>query len=142
MALIANVKGFFGGAYDHNRDARNKLNLLGVAEAHIVYKSRLWHHIQGNIHEPLDAALLDQSGICQLGNWINGNELGHLRGMPEFEQLSDAHRQFHQLGTLIVEKLKVGDTDSASEIFKDGYSTSLRNMIQSLTWLNRHLQEN
>jgi len=142
MALISGVKDFFGGNYDYKRDTHKKLNLLGVAEAHIVLKSRLWHHIQGGAHESLEAALFDHSGACQLGNWINGNELGHLCGVQEFEQLNEAHRQFHRLGTLIVEKLKAGDRGGASEIFKDGYNTSLRNMIQSLTWLNRHLYEN
>lgn len=140
MATITGMD-FSVAAYDRKHDVRKKLNLLGVAEAHIVWKACLWHHIQGNIREPLDIALSGQDGICQLGNWINGKELGYLRGVPEFERLSEAHQQFHQFGALIVEKLKAGDPGGASAVFKDGYSTSLRNMIQSLTWLNRHLQE-
>lgn len=141
MTLIADVKDFFGINYSRKRDMRGQLNLIGMAEAHIVWKTRLWHHIQGDISEPLDAALLGQAGICQLANLINGRELEHLRAAPEFEQLSDAHRQFHQFGALIVEHLKAGDLGGASAIFKDEYSVSLRNMIQSLTWLNRHFQE-
>lgn len=141
MTLVAGVKDFFGIHYDRKRNMREQLNLLGMAEAHIVWKTRLWHHIQGDAREPLDTALLGQTGICQLANLLSGNEFGYLRGIPEFEQLVDAHRQFHQMGALIVEYLKTGDLDSASATFKAEYSTSLRDMIQSLTWLNRHFQE-
>jgi hypothetical protein len=142
MALVADVKDFLGINYDRKRDIRRQWNILGMAEAHIVWKTRLWHHIQGDIRESLDATLLGQTGVCQLASLIRSRELEHLRDQPEFGQLSDAHQQFHKSGALIVEHLKVGDFNSATATFKGEYSTSLRDMIQSLTWLNRHLQEN
>ncbi|MBY0577162.1 MAG: hypothetical protein K2P67_11290 [Gallionellaceae bacterium] len=135
------MKDFFGVNYNSKHELRKRLNLLGMAEAHIVWKTRLWHHIQGNVCEPLDASLLGQAGVCQLANLINGKELEHLHSAPEFEQLSDAHRQFHHFGALIIEHLKEGNPDSASAIFECEYSASLRNIIQSLIWLNRHFQK-
>ncbi len=138
MALLAGVKGFFG--LDEGRALRKELNLLGAAEAHILWKARLGHHIEGNIREPLEHVLVGQSGFCQLGCWINGAELEPFRDMPEFEQLKEAHRQFHQFGGLIVERLKAGDRAAAREIFRNEYNQALRAIIQALTGINRQIQ--
>lgn len=140
MALLAGVKNILG--FDEKRVLRNGLNLLGAAEAHILWKARLGHHIEGNIREPLEHVLVGQSGFCQLGCWINGPELEPFREMPEFEQLKEAHRQFHQFGGLIVDKLKVGERSAAREIFRNEYNQALRAIIQALTGINRQLQSN
>lgn len=137
MALMAGVKDFFG--FDDVRASRNDLNLLGAAEAHILWKARLGHHIEGNIREPLEHVLVGQSGFCQLGCWIAGSELEAFRDTPEFAQLEEAHRQFHQFGGLIVEKLKAGERAVAREIFRNEYNQALRTIIQALTGINRRL---
>jgi methyl-accepting chemotaxis protein len=139
MALLAGVKDFFG--LNERRAVCNELNLLGAAEAHILWKARLGHHIEGNIREPLEHVLVGQSGFCQLGCWINGPELEPFRDMPEFEQLKEAHRQFHQFGGLIVDRLKVGERSAAREIFRNEYNQALRAIIQALTGINRQIQE-
>jgi methyl-accepting chemotaxis protein len=139
MALLAGVKDFFG--LNERRAVCNELNLLGAAEAHILWKARLGHHIEGNIREPLEHVLVGQSGFCQLGCWINGEELEPFRDMPEFEQLKEAHRQFHQYGGLIVDRLKVGERSAAREMFRNEYNHALRAIIQALTGINRQMQE-
>jgi methyl-accepting chemotaxis protein len=139
MALLAGVKDFFG--LNERRVVCNELNLLGAAEAHILWKARLGHHIEGNIREPLEHVLVGQSGFCQLGCWINGEELEPFRDMPEFEQLKEAHRQFHQYGGLIVDRLKVGERSAAREMFRNEYNHALRAIIQALTGINRQMQE-
>lgn len=141
MALLAGMKDFFGFDYYHKRNLRERLNLVGAAEAHILWKSRLGHHIQGTIREPLEAALVGQEGFCQLGSWINGQEFMQFRELPEFVQLRDAHQQFHHLGRLIIEKLKVGDRTAAEAIFRNEYNQSLRLIIQALTEINKRLHE-
>jgi hypothetical protein len=141
MALLAGMKDFFGFDYYHKRNLRDRLNLLGVAEAHILWKTRLGHHIQGTIREPLEAALVGQDSFCQLESWINGQEFAQFRDQPVFEQLEEAHRQFHQLGRVIVEKLKIGDRGGAETVFRNEYNQSLRRTIQGLTEINRLLQE-
>lgn len=141
MALFAGMKDFFGFDHYHQRNLRDKLNLIGVAEAHILWKTRLGHHIQGNIREPLEAALVGQDSVCQLGRWISGQEFAPFRELPEFTQLSEAHQQFHQLGRLIIERLKMGDRSGAESIFKNEYSQSLRRTIQALTEINKHLHQ-
>ncbi|OGS90692.1 MAG: hypothetical protein A2061_03360 [Gallionellales bacterium GWA2_59_43] len=61
--------------------------------------------------------------------------------MPEFEQLKEAHRQFHQFGGQVVERLKAGERAAAREIFRNEYNQALRAIIQALTGINRHLHE-
>lgn len=141
MALLAGMKDFFGFDYYHKRDMRDRLNLIAAAEAHVLWKARLGHHVQGSIREPLEAALIGQDGICQLGSWINGSVFQPFRGTETYQQLSEAHQQFHQFGKDIVDRLKAGDRNGAEAIFKNEYSQSLRRIILSLTEINKLLQE-
>ena len=142
MEMLAGVKDFLGVHHARKRELRSRLNLVAAAEAHILWKTRLGHHVQGNIRESLDSAPLGQDGICQLGSWINGSVLEPFCGPEVHQQLSDAHRQFHQLGALIIETLKAGDRSGAAEIFRNEYNQSLRQIIQALTVINKRLQEN
>ncbi len=141
MALLSGVKDFLGVDRSRKRELRSRLNLVAAAEAHILWKTRLGHHVQGNIRESLDSAPLGQDGICQLGNWISGSVLEPFCDMEVHRQLSEAHQQFHQFGAHIIERLKAGDRASAAAIFKNEYSQSLRHIIQALTEINKHLQE-
>ena len=137
--MLANMKEFIGKDGYRKRVMRDRLNLLAAAEAHVLWKSRLGHHVQGDIRESLESAPLGQDGICQLGNWINGSVFEPFCELDEFKQLNEAHQQFHRFGELIVEKLKEGDRSGAGAIFNNEYSQSLRSIIQSLTELNKHL---
>lgn len=141
MALLAGMKDFFGFDYYHKRDMRDRLNLIAAAEAHVLWKARLGHHVQGSIREPLEAAMIGQDGICQLGSWINGSVFQPFRGTETYQQLSEAHQQFHRFGKDIVDRLKAGDRNGAEAIFKNEYSQSLRCIILSLTEINKLLQE-
>ena len=141
MAVSVGMQGFFGLGVQPKREMRSRLNLVAAAEAHILWKTRLGHHVHGSIREPLESAPLGQDGICQLGNWINGSVFDPLRGSDVYQQLSDAHQQFHQMGALIIEKLKAGDRSGAEKIFLNEYSLALRHIIQSLIDINKILQE-
>ncbi len=140
MALMAEVKSFMG--LNVNPASYDELNLLAAAEAHILWKARLGHHIEGHLREPLEMMLVGQGGFCQLGYWIDGPELKPFREMPEYAQLKEAHRLFHHLGGLIVEKIKSGERGDAREIFRNEYNQALHAVIQALTGINRHMQMN
>lgn len=141
MTLLTGVRDFFGIEHSRKRELRSRLNLVAAAEAHILWKTRLGHHVHGNIRESLDSAPLGQDGICQLGNWINGSVLEPFCELEVYRQLSEAHRQFHQFGALIIDRLKAGDRTGAAAIFRNEYSHSLRQVIQALTEINRYLQD-
>ncbi len=141
MALSIGMKGFFGLGAQPKSELRSKLNLVAAAEAHILWKTRLGHHVQGSIREALEPAPVGQDGICQLGSWINGSAFEPFRGSEIYQQLSDAHQQFHRMGALIIEKLKAGDRNEAEKIYMNEYSQALRHTIQSLIEINKILQE-
>lgn len=142
MAVSVGVQNFLDLGVQPKREMRSRLNLVAAAEAHILWKTRLGHHVHGSIREPLESAPLGQDGICQLGSWIKGSVFEPLRGSDVYQQLSDAHQQFHQMGALIIEKLKAGDRNGAEKIFLNEYSQALRHIIQSLIEINKILQEN
>lgn len=137
MLRSMGMNGFSGLGIQPKREPRDRINLVAVAEAHILWKTRLGHHVHGSICEPLESAPIGQDGICQLGNWINGAVFKTLHGSEAYQRLHDVHQQFHQLGTLIIEKLKTNDRSGAEDIFTNGYSQSLRHLIQSLVEINR-----
>lgn len=141
MILFSDVSG--GARFDVARkhNIRARANLLDAAEMHILWKTQLEHHVQGSICEPVEPLLVGQGGFCQLGMWINSSESGPFRGLPEFDQLHEAHQKFHQSGALIIEKLHVGHRSEAALIFKNEYNQALRRIVQSLTDINKHLQQ-
>jgi len=149
MAALSETRGFFTAVtkdlfnFDTTRkqEARSKFDLISVAETHVLWKTRLGHHVQGNIRESLELFTVGQNGICQLENWLNTTVLESFCDATVYSQLKKSHQQFHQLGALIVEKLKVGDRAGAAEIFKNEYSLSLRQIIQALTEINKQLQD-
>jgi len=103
MALLAGVKDFLGVNHAQKRELRGRLNLVAAAEAHILWKTRLGHHVQGNIRESLESA---RSGKMVFASWGAGSTGSVLEPFCEPEvhqQLSEAHKQFHQFGALIIE---------------------------------------
>lgn len=141
MELLAGVKDFLGVNHSRKRELRNRLNLVAAAEAHILWKTRLGHHVRGTIRESLDSAPLGQDGICQLGSWIRGSVLEPFCEPEVHRQLSEAHQHFHQTSDLIIARLKAGDRDGAEALFINEYTSSLRRIIQALTAINRQLQD-
>lgn len=138
VSVTQNAVGF---SCSGRRGMSGRLSLIAAAEAHVVWKNRLGHHVQGVSPEPLGKALLGQDGICQLGSLIDGAAFADFRDVEEYRQLKAAHEQFHQLGTEIVEKLKRGDRDGARVLFENDYSLALLDILQSLSIINRMLLE-
>lgn len=130
-----------GFACSSKRGLRDRLNLIAAAEAHVMWKNRLGNHVRGTNMEPLAAAMLGQDGVCQLGSLINGAAFAALRDLDECRQLSQAHQRFHQLTKVVVDALQEGDRDNAEVLFENEYSQALRDIIQSLSQINRRLLE-
>lgn len=138
VSVAGDVFGFDCGC---KQGLRGRLNIIAAAEAHVVWKNRLGNHVRGGSHEPLAAALLGQDGICQLGSLISGAAFAAFRGMDEHRQLRVAHEQFHQVASVVIEKLNRGDREGAEVLFENEYSHALRDIIQSLSTINRLLLE-
>lgn len=123
------------------RDMREQLDLVGAAEQHLVWKNLLGHYIQGHISEGLESGLVGQSGICQLGTWIKGAQFDALRATQAYRDLDVAHALFHEFGSSIIKKLKLGDRAEADSIFKNEYSQSMQHIVLALTKINQLIQE-
>jgi len=141
MTMLAGIKNFLGIDNARKNDLRRRLNLVGVAEAHIIWKTRLGHHVKGTIRESLDSAPLGQDGICQLGSLIRGSVLAPFCEPEVHRELSEAHEHFHQYCDLIIAKLKAGDRNDATAMFENEYNHALRRIIQALTIINKQLQD-
>lgn len=123
------------------RELRDRLNLVAAAEAHVLWKARLGHHVRGNIAEPLESALVGQDGVCQLGVWINSSVFAPLQDCESCVRLKAAHHNFHQLGEVIMLLLQEGNYAAAEELYNRQYSLALHEILQSLTEINQLLQE-
>ena len=127
--------------FEGKRSLRDRMNINAAAEAHVVWKNRLARHVRGDSHEPLGVAMLGQDDVCQLGNLINGAAFNDFQKLPEFQQLSDAHAQFHHLSRVMVERLKADDRQGAAMLFYNEYSVALHEMLKSLHALSALLPE-
>jgi hypothetical protein len=123
------------------RGLRDRLNLVAAAEAHVVWKNRLDNLVRGVSLEPLASALLGQDGVCQLGDLIDGAAFSSLRETDAYWQLRTAHSQFHQLAGVVFEKLQANDQAGAELLFENEYRAALHETLQSLSKINRLLQE-
>ncbi|MBK9160914.1 MAG: CZB domain-containing protein [Nitrosomonadales bacterium] len=141
MASVPGVNSLAGFGLYPRREMRDRYNLIAAAEAHVLWKAHLGHHVRGTIREPLESALIGQDGICQLGNWIRGSVFKPFRETEAYRQLNEAHLQFHEMGRNIVEHLKRGDRKGAEALFDNEYSLALRRILQSLTEINRLLYD-
>jgi hypothetical protein len=121
----------------NKRGLRDRLNLIAAAEAHVAWKIRLGNYIWGEAL--LDAVFPEQ--VCPLGNLINGAAFSAFRERDEYRSLSDAHQKFHQLASVVVEKRKADDKAGAAAMFENEYSLALRDILQSLSKINRLLTE-
>lgn len=117
--------------------SRRWLNLVTAAEAHVLWKTRLGHHVAGNMREPLESAPLAQDEFCRLGSWIEGSVFAPFCEPELLRQLSAAHQQFHRLSMHIVELLEAGDRSGAEAVYSDEYSRSLRDIIAALAIIDR-----
>lgn len=119
------------------RGLRNRLNLIAAAEVHVVWKNRLGNYVRGGA--PVDDVHQDQA--CPLSNLIDGAAFSALRELDEYRHLSEAHRDFHLLSSLVVEKLRSDDREGAVSMFENEYSLALSDILLSLSRINRLLME-
>lgn len=140
MATVSGMKTVMAFDEQQRRFARGQmLNLIAAAESHVTWKNRLGHHVRGTIREPLEPGLLGEGGFCQLGMWLNGMASEPFRETGLYLQLSEAHRQFHRIGALIIGLLREGDREGAARLFDEEYNAALRDIVKALAGLNRSL---
>ncbi len=117
----------------------DRLNLFGLAEAHVQWKARLGHYVEGRLRESYEGVMVGQSGMCQLGSLINGSALVAFHHTPAFHALREAHRDFHIYGDLVLERLQTGERTGAKAAYYELYVPALHRLIEALATIQRQL---
>lgn len=121
------------------RGLADRLNLFGLAEAHVQWKTRMGHYVEGRLCESYEAVMVGQNGICQLGSIINGSALVSFHHTAEFRSLREAHRDFHVYGDLVLERLQMGERMGAKAAYYELYVPALHRLIEALAIIQRQL---
>ena len=87
-------------------------------EAHRQWKVRLRSAIANQ--QSLDADTICRDDRCPLGQWLHGQG-GHRWGdRPDFVQLIDRHREFHQAAGQVARSINAGQYDNAERMIGSG----------------------
>jgi hypothetical protein len=117
-----------------------KLDLLGVIQAHLKWKQRLSDYIDGTGSEQLNASEVGKDSTCTLGQWIygpGGEEFGETEC---FRELVEIHAKFHQLAGEVVRLVDKGDHRLALALLNEGdYAATSQRIKSKLARLSREL---
>jgi Chemoreceptor zinc-binding domain len=121
--------------FERMRDAVSiGIDFVEVAEAHVLLFGRVKQFVHGEIPEARNLVELEQG--CELGRWLKGigaARFGHLRS---FSRLFEAHADFHQQATGVLDKIHTGSWVAAEQMRKSELARALRWVLISLTELN------
>ena len=91
------------------------LNMKEVINAHLGWKLRLERVISGISTERLDPQVVKQNNQCALGKWIDSSGKKFSK-TQEFQELVDAHNNFHMYAAKIIVEHNEGNIQKANDI--------------------------
>lgn len=138
MGIFSNL---FGQNKDKASSIRKEIDITEAVNAHMKWKARLQHCLDGTSDEILDPMIICRDDQCTLGKWIHGPAVKHFHGDPEFNTLRSDHAQFHFIASNVVYKIQQNDQDGAMSLFHGDYVQASRKVIYALTELNKQLEE-
>lgn len=103
--------------------------LQKAIEAHALWKHRFTGLMTGVISgsvalhdtKTFDRELVEQDDQCPLGKWLHGTGMEKLRTTPEFIDLVDTHRCFHQYAGQMIDLMREGKhKEVAYQLSKQG----------------------
>lgn len=121
---------------------RGEIDIAEAINAHMRWKARLQRYLDGTADEKLDPMLICRDDQCALGKWIHGAALNHFMGDEEFNTLRSDHAHFHYLAAKVVSQIEKDDYAGALALFDGEYIQTSRKVINSLTELNKQLNNN
>ncbi len=116
------------------------MNLYDAINAHVAWKVRLRHYLDGVSEEVLDPQQVGRDDNCELGRWIYANLDNH-GNKPLFKQVQVQHADFHRCAAEIVETVDNGKHNTADKLLNHQYAQLSRLIVKSLTQLDRELHE-
>ncbi|CAO4838633.1 MAG: hypothetical protein CNLJKLNK_00016 [Holosporales bacterium] len=76
-------------------------------KAHSDWKLKLQRYIKG-MGDPIDSSKLSRDDVCPLGCWIYNEGQGHKHN-PDFQNMVQAHKEFHTQAADIVKRKDKGE---------------------------------
>ncbi len=116
------------------------IDLLPVAESHVLFFSRLKHYVKGE-SEDEDGDFVEQAQHCELGAWLQGEGARRFGHLQEFGHLRDIHEKFHSEALTVASYLDAGSWIAAEQLCKGEFSQSLRRVLIMLTELNEAIKK-
>ncbi|HLP97688.1 MAG TPA: CZB domain-containing protein [Sideroxyarcus sp.] len=135
--------GLFGGraeAHVEDRLSNMGIDLVAVAESHVLLFNRMRDYLHGEPLEEVWPDMVSFAESCELGQWMANQgrlSFGHL---PSFARLREAHIEFHQGAASVLEKVRAGSWIAAEHMRKQEFSQSLRRVLIMVTELNEDIR--
>lgn len=96
------------------------LNFKTAIDAHMKWKLRLEHYINGTSTEDLKVDVVCKDNLCPLGKWIydkGGEKFGY---SETFSEMKDSHTGFHRSAGSVLAAAQANDTGGALKLLHSG----------------------
>ena len=113
-------------------DSCMKLDIFAAIHAHVQWKQRLLHCINGETDEKLDPKQVGSDHQCELGKWLHGSGAEKYSDYPSFDSLKAIHADFHHLAADIVKAAHRGDREGALLLLNHGEYPKVSNRVKSI----------
>lgn len=104
------------------------LNFQEAVAAHQKWKTRLQASIDGTSQEKLDPAVVGRDDQCVLGKWIHGQGQATFGGRAEFDQLREAHANFHRIAGSVLADVYADRKEQARQALASTFAEASLNV--------------
>lgn len=110
-----------------------------AVSVHMQWKQKLRAVVNGQ-EEPLDAASAASDCACELGKWIHGEGAIH-DGKAAYQELLQAHANFHQAAADLMAKVQADDHANALKSLNGGeFQTASSRTVLAIGNLRHELE--
>lgn len=114
---------------------------FSAVEAHVKWKLRLTHYIQGTSSETLDPAVIACDDRCDLGKWIYAHH-DAFQHSATFLSVKQDHAEFHKTAAGIVELCHSGQQQMAVSNLNGHYARISRKVVTGIVRLGNEVEGN
>jgi len=109
-----------------------QLDVFAAIQAHVQWKLRLQHYIDGDGEERLDPEVVGSDCRCALGQWIYGHGEERYGDHHKFQSLKKIHADFHTYAADVVRAVHNGEREHALRLLQQGEYPKVSNRIKSM----------
>lgn len=113
------------------------IDIMAAINAHLKWKMRLDHYVNGTSEEQLNPQVICQDNQCVLGKWIHGPAHDFFKEDEGFIVLREDHARFHLIAAQVVKLVQSNDIDGADNLLRGNYMKASRKVVKDLTEIAR-----